>query len=131
MTDTNLTAFIEAGEAALPHFEILADNSTLINPTNISKATGDVATVFKAVADSYNATGNLTAAFAPYESNFTTFSNALLGIADSWLAAGNELAKLWPNNFLSQYAAVLAFGVTGVIALVAIFIWWTMKRPSQ
>ena len=131
MTDTNLTAFIEAGEQALPHFEVLTDNSTLIHPTNLTRATGFVASTFKAIADSFNASGDIDAAFAPYETDLNTISTALLGIADSWLAAGNELALIWPNDFISQYGPVLAFSITGVAVIVVLFLMWSRKKPSQ
>ena len=131
MTDTDLTDFVAAGEQALPHFEEIVDNSTLIYPTNITKATGFVATTFKAIADSYNASGDIDAAFAPYDEEFADISAALLGIADSWLAAGNELASIWPNDFLSQYGSILAFGVGSAMVVVVLFFWWSSKKPSQ
>ncbi|MCK5266282.1 MAG: C39 family peptidase, partial [Candidatus Thorarchaeota archaeon] len=131
MSDTNLTDFVEAGEQALPHFEVLVDNSTLINPLNISKATGYVATTFKAIADSFNASGDIDAAFAPYEEDLDDISAALLGIADSWLDAGNALTTIWPNDFLSQNGPLLAFGIGGAIVVVILFIWWSSKKPSQ
>lgn len=131
MSDTNLTDFVEAGEQALPHFEVIADNSTLINPLNMSKATGFVATTFKAIADSFNASGDIDAAFAPYSEDLDAISTALLGIADSWLDAGNELTSIWPNDFLSQNGPLLAFGIGGAIVVVILFIWWSSKKPSQ
>jgi len=131
MSDTNLTDFVEAGEQALPHFEVLTDNSTLINPLNISKATGFVATTFKAIADSFNATGDIDLAFDPYEQELIDISTALLGIADSWLDAGDFLASLWSTDFLSQNATFLAFGIGGAVVVVVLFIWWSSKKPSQ
>jgi len=131
MTETDLTDFIAAGEEALPYFEEIVDNSTLIYPTNITKATGFVATTFKAIADSYNASGDIDAAFTPFTDELNDISAALLGIANSWQAAGNELAKIWPNDFIYQYGSIIAFGVGGVVAMVAIFLWWSSKKPSQ
>ena len=131
MSDTNLTDFIESGEQALPHFEVIVDNSTLINPLNLSKATGFVATTFKAIADSFNASGDIDAAFAPYEEELDELSAALLGIADSWLEAGEVLAAVWNNDFITQYGAILAFGIGGASVVVILFIWWSRKKPSQ
>ena len=131
MPDTNLTGFVQAGEKALPYFEELVDNSTLIYPTNITKATGFVASTFKAISESYNSSGNIDDAFAPYVTTLDNISTALLGIADSWKAAGQELAKYWPNDFLSQHGLVLALGIGAAAILVVYFIWWTRKRPSQ
>ncbi|TFH07563.1 MAG: hypothetical protein E4H14_08215 [Candidatus Thorarchaeota archaeon] len=131
MSETNLTDFVAAGEQALPHFEILVDNSTLIYPTNITKATGFVATTFKAIADSYNASGDIDDAFAPYDAEFADISAALLGIADSWKSAGNELALIWPTDFITQYGTLLAFGGGGAVVVVVLFFWWSGKKPSQ
>jgi len=132
MSNTNLTDFSIAGAEALPHFEVIADNSTLIYPTNITKATGFVATTFKAIADSYNASGDVDTAFAPYADELTDISNALLGIADAWKAAGDELAEIWPaGNFMDQNGPLLAFGIGGAVVVVVLFIWWSTKKPSQ
>jgi len=132
MSNSDLTNFTAAGEQALSHFEVIVDNSTLIYPTNITQATGFVATTYKAIADSYNASGDLDAAFAPYADELTDISNALLGIADAWQAAGNELTLLWPpSDFLAENGPLLAFGIGGVIVVVVLFIWWSTKKPSQ
>ncbi|MHA1633353.1 MAG: hypothetical protein ACTSUZ_02225 [Candidatus Thorarchaeota archaeon] len=132
MSDTNLTDFSAAGELALSHFDVIVDNSTLIYPMNITQATGFVATTFKAIADSYNTSGDIDAAFAPYTDELTDISKALLGIADAWQAAGNALAEIWqPNNFLMENAQILAFGIGGTIVVVVLFIWWSTKKPSQ
>ena len=108
------------------HYHILR-----INPTNVSKATGFVATTFKAIADSYNSSGDIDTAFAPYANTLNDISAALLGIADSWRAAGQALTKYWPNDFLSQYGVTLTIGIGGVAILVIYFTWWNKKRPSQ
>jgi hypothetical protein len=131
MTETNLSSFVEAGQRALPYFEELADNTTLIYPTNITKATGFVATTFKAIAEAYNSSGDIDSAFAPFESTLNNISAALLGIADSWRDAGNALAAIWPNDFLSQYGAVVAFAGGGVAVALILLIWWIKKKPSQ
>jgi len=131
MNNTDLTDFVAAGQQALPHFEVIVDNSTLIYPTNLTKATGFVATTFKAIADSYNASADIDAAFAPYDNEFANISAALLGIADSWKAAGNELALIWPNDFITQYGSLLAFGGGGVVVVIVLFFWWSGKKPSQ
>ncbi|MBN2228553.1 MAG: C39 family peptidase [Candidatus Thorarchaeota archaeon] len=131
MTDTNLSEFIEAGDRALPYFEEIVDNSTLIYPTNFTQITGYVATTFKAIAESYNATGNIDAAFAPYSDDLNDICANLLGIADSWRDAGLALEKIWPNNFLTLYGPVIAFAGGAIVVAVVVLIWWTRKKPSQ
>ena len=131
MQDTDLTAFVEAGEDALPAFDNLDDNSTLIFPGNLSQANGFVATTFRNIADSFNASGDIDATLASYETILNSISADLLTIADSWKAAGEALAEIWPNDFLSVYGPVLAFAGGGIAVLIVIVVWWMQKRPSQ
>ncbi len=129
--EIDLEAFVEAGEAALPAFYDLADNSSLIFPGNISQATGDVASTFFTMAQGFNTTGDLDSTLASYEGFLDSVSDNLLMIADSWLNAGNALAVIWPNDFLTIYGPVLAFGGGGIAALVIVIFWWMRKKPSQ
>ena len=131
MPDTDLTDFVTAGEAALPAFDELADNTTLIYPGNLSVANGFVASTFRGIADAYNSSGDLDASLIPFESDLETITGDLLIIADSWQAAGMVLDGIWPSGFLQVYGPVLAFAGAGVGALVIITFWWIKKKPSQ
>ncbi len=131
MPDTDLTDFVTAGETALPAFASIADNSSLIFPGNISQTTGLVASTFLEIAQSFNSSGDIDAALSPYENILDAISNDLLTIADSWRDAGNALAEIWPNDFLTQYGPVLAFAGGGVAVLIVIAIWWMQRKPSQ
>ncbi|RDE16035.1 MAG: hypothetical protein C4K48_02770 [Candidatus Thorarchaeota archaeon] len=131
MAETDLSDFVEAGRRALPYFDQLDDNSTLVYPANITRATGYVATTFKAIAEAYNSTGDIDGAFAPYESDLNNMSEALLGIADSWRDAGEALAVIWPNDMLTQYGPVIAFAGGGVVVAITLLLWWIRKKPSQ
>jgi hypothetical protein len=131
MPDTNLTAFLIAGEDALPAFENLVDNSSLIFPGNISQITGTVSQTFLEIAETFNATGDLDTALAPHESFLESISENLLTIADSWKAAGDELAKYWPNDFLTVYGPTVLVVGSGVGVLVIGLIYWIWKKESQ
>ncbi len=131
MSETNLTDFIEAGENALPAFDNLADNSSLIFPGNLTQMTGFVATTFLEIAEAFNASGDIDATLAPYETTLNSISADLLIIADSWRDAGNALAKIWPNDFLTVYGPALAFSIGGVVVLIVGVIWWMGRKPSQ
>ena len=131
MSETDLTAFIEAGEEALPAFDNIADNSTLIFPGNFTHMTGSVATTFLEMAETFNSTGDIDATLATYETTLDSISADLLTIADSWRDAGNALAEIWPNDFLTVYGPVLAFAGGGVAALIIGVIWWMGRKPSQ
>jgi hypothetical protein len=114
MSDVNLTDFTAAGEQALPHFKALADNSSLINPGNLTFRDSPAFGTFWHIADIYNSTGE-----------------HLLGIADSWQAAGNALTEIWPNDFLTVYGPIVAIAGMAVVALVIATVWWIRKTPSQ
>jgi len=131
MPVTDLTAFVDAAEEALPAFNDIVDNSTLIFPGNLSQMSGFVATTFLEMAEAFNASGDIDAALAPYEGALDSISTDLLTIADSWLDAGNALAEIWPNDFLTVYGPVLAFAGGGVTALIIGLIWWMRRKPSQ
>ena len=131
MPDTDLTAFIDAGEDALPAFENIADNSTLIFPGNLTEMTGFVVTTFLEIAEAFNTSGDMDATLATYETTLDSISADLLIIADSWRDAGNALAEIWPNDFLTVYGPVLAFAGGGVAALIIGVIWWMGRKPSQ
>ncbi|MFQ5832839.1 MAG: hypothetical protein ACE5H4_09070 [Candidatus Thorarchaeota archaeon] len=131
MPDIDLTRFMSAGETALPHFEALADNATLIHLGNLTAATGFVAGTFRAMADSYNSTGDMASVITEYEDELATISGHLLGIADSWLAAGNALAEIWPNDPLIVYGHFIAMAAFGVGALVVAVVIWIRRTPSQ
>ena len=131
MPSTNLTAFLAAANQALPHFEALSDNSTLIYPGNLTQATGNVVTTFRLIAEAYNATGDLGGSIALFSTTLNQYSTELLAIADSWQAAGQALAEIWPNDFLTVYGPFIAFAGGAVAVGVVLVIWWMKKRPSQ
>ncbi len=131
MSDSDLSEFVTAGEAALPAFAELVDNSTLVFPGNLSQANGFVASTFRGIADAYNASGNIDASLAPYSDDLDTITGNLLIIADSWQAAGLALDAIWPSGFLNEYGPIIAFAGAGVVALVILTFWWIKKKPSQ
>ena len=131
MSETNLSDFVTAAETALPAFTNIVDNSSLIFPANISQTTGFVATTFYEIAQAFNVSGDIDSTLAPYENTLNSISADLLAIADSWRDAGNALAEIWPNDFLTVYGPVLAFAVGGVSVLIVVVVWWMRKKPSQ
>jgi hypothetical protein len=131
MPDVDLTAFLDAGRQALPHFDAITDNSTLVHPNNLTAYSGPVASLFMAMADEYNSTGNLEAVLTSHQSELEEVSIHLLGIADSWLAAGNALAEIWPNNPLVIFGPYLALAAFAVGAVVVVVIIYVRKTPSQ
>jgi len=131
MSETDLSDFVSAGDDALPAFENIVDNSSLIFPGNMSQSMGFVANTFLDIAEAFNASGDIDTTLAPYESTLDSISADLLIIADSWRAAGNALAEIWPKDFLTVYGPVLAFAVGGVSVLIIVVVWWMRKKPSQ
>jgi hypothetical protein len=131
MPDVDLSDFLSAGRMALPHFEAITDNSTLVSPNNLTEYTGPVASLFITMAETYNSTGDLEAVLTTHQNTLNEISDHLLGIADSWLAAGNALAEIWPNDpfvIFGPFIAVAAFAVGAVVVVVILFV---RKTPSQ
>jgi len=131
MPNVNLTSFVAAAEAALPHFEALADNRSLIDPFDVARRDTLVSSTFHLIADAYNSTGDLVGALAPSADNLSLISTHLLYIADSWRAAGEILATLWTNNPMVIYGPLIAIGAL-VVGLVAVTALRSIRRkPSQ
>ncbi len=131
MPDANLTDFTAAGGQALPHFAALADNSSLVNPGNLTYRDSLVFSTFWQIADMYNSTGDMDDALDHFRIDLDVISAHLLGIADSWQAAGNALTEIWPNDFFTIYGPTVAVAGVVVAALVIAIIWWIRKTPSQ
>lgn len=131
MPDVDLSDFLSAGRMALPHFEAITDNSTLVSPNNLTAYVGPVASLFISMAETYNSTGDLEAVLTDHENTLNEISGHLLGIADSWLAAGNELSEIWPNDpfvIFGPFIAVAAFVVGSLVVIVFLLI---RRTPSQ
>ncbi|MHA2143730.1 MAG: hypothetical protein ACXADF_19175, partial [Candidatus Thorarchaeota archaeon] len=131
MPDIDLSEFITAGRTALPHFEAITDNSTLISPNNLTAYNGPVASLFMTIADDYNSSGDLETVLAAHQTELNEISDHLLGIADSWLAAGNALAEIWPDDPLVIFGPFLTIAAFAVGALVVVVILFIRKTPSQ
>jgi hypothetical protein len=131
MPDINLDSFLVAAQTAIPHFDALSDNSSLVYPGNISMLEGSFVNTFIDIVESYNASGDLNSVLDEYESELNTISQHLLGVADSWLAAGNALAEIWPNNIFSTYGVWIALGGFGAGAVVVALVLYIRKTPSQ
>ena len=122
MPDIDLTKFLTAGREALPHFEAITDNSTLVYPNNLTAQEGPVASLFIGMADEYNSTGDWESVLTAHQSELDEISNHLLGIADSWLAAGNALAEIWPNNpivIFGPYLILAAFAAGAIVIVTS------------
>ncbi len=127
----NLTQFIDAASQSLSHFEALSSNSSLIYPGNLTIQNGPLASLFREISQSYNATGDLASTLSTYETQLSQVSQHLLAIADSWRDAGMALAVYWPNDIWSQYGSVIIVVMAGVAVLVVVVLQWSRKRPSQ
>jgi hypothetical protein len=131
MPDIDLTKFLTAGREALPHFEAIADNSTLVYPNNLTAQEGPVASLFIGMANEYNSTGDWESVLTAHQSELDEISNHLLGIADAWLAAGNALAEIWPNNPLVIFGPYLILAAFAAGALVVVVVVIIRRKPSQ
>ncbi|MHA1770581.1 MAG: C39 family peptidase [Candidatus Thorarchaeota archaeon] len=131
LTGHDFTDFYADAEKALPHFEALSDNSSLLYVGNISCITGDVHETFSSIAREYNTTGNLDAAIANHSTALDSISEHLTGIADSWSDAGNALTKYWPYSPLVLYGPLIlaSIAIAGVATIVTFL--FIRRRKSQ
>ena len=131
MPDVDLDSFMAAAQTANPHFDALSDNSSLVYPGNISMLEGSFANTFIDIAETYNTSGDLNSTLEEYETELNTISQHILGVADSWLAAGNALAEIWPNDIFSIYGVWIVLGGFGAGAVVVALVLFVRKTPSQ
>ncbi|MDF1540489.1 MAG: C39 family peptidase [Candidatus Thorarchaeota archaeon] len=129
LPDVDLGEFVSAASDATPHFDALSNNNTLIHPGNISVIEGLISTTLFEISQQYNSTGNLDAAIDAFSTDLESISSHLLGIADSWLAAGNALANIWPNNMLIVYGPWIAIG--GIVVGITIVALFTQIRKTK
>jgi len=132
MSDVDLTQFIDAATDALAPMEMLSDNSSLIYPGNLSMIDGFLASTFYDMAILHNSSSNtLEDTLSQFSSELTEITGYMLQIADAWLAAGNELKEIWPNDIISVYGGWLLIGGLGIATLAFVTIWVLRKTPSQ
>ena len=130
--DLDLTDFYNAANLALPHFDSISSNVSLIYPsTNFSIYSGFISSTFVDMANEYNSTGDIDQALNNKNGELLSISNHLIAIADSWQAAGNSLTIYWPNDFLSAYGAILIPAAVGIAAVIITIIYWVKRKPSQ
>ncbi len=131
MPGINLSLFLKEANAALPHFDALSDNGTLVYPGNMTLATGLSSQVFGDIADLYNSTGNMETALQTYADGLELVSSHLIGIADSWLAAGNALDAIWPSSPLLIYTPYIIVAAIAVAAMILVALRTIRKTPSS
>ncbi len=131
MPDIDLTDFLAEAELALGAMSQLSDNSTLIYPGNLSAIEGRISTGFFDISQAYNNTGDIDIVLQQNNEFLSDVSSSLMEIADSWLAAGNELATIWPNDVFIQYGPIITIAAFGAGALIVGLIIYIRKTPSQ
>ncbi len=131
ITDVDLSSFVDAAEAAIPHMDALSSNATLIYPGDLEKIEGLVSQTFYDMSTEYNETGDMENTLAEFSTQLNEISNHLLGVAEGWLAAGNALSEIWTNNPLIMYGPVILVGSV-VAGVIVIFAFSKIRaKPSQ
>ncbi len=131
LTGHDFSKFYEEANKALPHFEAISDNSTLIYVGNLSRMHGAIFEAFDAIATEYNTTGNLDGAMAAHDVELDAISEHLVAIADSWKAAGEALTEYWPYSPLVVFGPLIGVMIIAgaVMALVAYI--YIRRKQSQ
>ncbi len=130
ITQHDLSEFVVKGSDALQHFEALASNKSLIDPVNFTEHDSFPFNTFYNISSAYNDTKNLEASLQLYSDELDQIAEHLLGIADSWKAAGEVLAEIWPNDPFILYGPYLLIGGFG-IGVVALYVIFRIKKKSS
>lgn len=131
LPEQNLTDFVEAGSLALPHFQALASNISLIEPLNLTLHDSLAFKTFYNISAEFNKTLDIEQSLKDYSDELAIIDNHLLAIADSWKAAGQALAEIWPNDPFVLYGPYLILAGLGLGVTVIYVVWRITKRPSQ
>ena len=130
ISDYDLTAFIEIGKQALPHFAALSHNASLTvigSPTHQSLLTD----TFSGLARDLQSSQNFAQTLTQYSTDLTEISSHLTAIANIWETAGLYLASLLGMNPVPTLV-FLAVGVSTVscVVIVGIFYYRRMRLQS-
>jgi hypothetical protein len=129
ISEYDLTAFIEVGKQALPHFAALSHNASLTvigSPTHQSLLTD----TFSGLSSNLQSSGNFVQTLAQYSNELTEISGHLTAIASIWETAGLHLASLLGKNPLSTLA-FLAVGASIISCVVIIGIFYYRRMRPQ
>jgi hypothetical protein len=124
LPDIDLNQFLEAGRLALPHMEILSDNSSIIDQTAGFNRDSLLMSTFNGIADSYESSLNIDEALGEYSENIEEIVNHLLEIADFWKSAGDALSIAvgrTQQSLLGQMTMIAA-GVCVVFVVIVVVI---------
>ncbi len=119
LKELNLDEFVKRGLEALPHFEVLSDNSSLIEIDYSGNAT-IVTETFNRIAEAYRDSGNLNAALADSDEELSEIRGHLIAIADLWNAAASSLESALSGTIELPHSMITSAGAIVVIALAVI-----------
>ncbi|MFQ5831603.1 MAG: C39 family peptidase [Candidatus Thorarchaeota archaeon] len=119
LSDLDLDEFLERGLEALPHFEVLSDNSSLIEIGYSGNAT-IVTETFSRVAEAYRESGDLNAALADSDEELSEIRGHLIAIADLWNAAASSLESALLGAIELPHSMITSAGAIVVISLAVL-----------
>jgi hypothetical protein len=122
LPDINLDEFVSTSQEALPHFESLSDNSTMIEIDYYGGATITTVT-FCSIASSCNSTtsGDVHAAVNEYDADLDQIIKHLMEIADVWDAAADALERALQGPGIFP-TVILSTSVGGIVVLALVII---------
>jgi len=127
LPNIDLSLFLSKCEEAIPHFESLSHNSSLIDVMNPLGHSSLLLDTFSAIAEDYQTSDDLSSILQDYTNDIEEISSHLMMIADSWYEAGAIL-----NGEVSgpeDYG--LSFVIIGIgICVIAIVIIVLLRRKQ-
>ncbi|MGY5855246.1 MAG: hypothetical protein RTS72_01515 [Candidatus Thorarchaeota archaeon] len=122
LPNIDLDEFVSTSQEALPHFEVLSDNSTMIELDYYGGATITTNT-FCSIASSCNSTtsGDVHAAVNEHDDGLNQIIEHLMEIADVWDAAADALERAL-QELRTPPIVLLSTSIAGIVVLVLVII---------
>ncbi|MFX0106760.1 MAG: C39 family peptidase [Candidatus Hodarchaeota archaeon] len=119
LPELDLTDFVEAGEHCFSDFEVLSDNSSLIDPYYQGGATILSETLIDAAMD-YVESEDITESLSQYEEELSEIADHLEAIANAWSAAATALETAASGN--DEVPVLIAGGVVIVFVVAMVLV---------
>jgi hypothetical protein len=87
----DLTAFFDAADDALPHFEVLTCNESIQTLVGMKSRDTLLFNTFEGIANDFQSSGNLEESIGNHQGGLDEIRGHLFAIADSWNAAADAL----------------------------------------
>ncbi len=130
LSGVDLTAFIDAADDAIPHFEVLTCNESIQTIVGIKSRDTLLFNTFEGIASDFQTSGNLEESIGNHQDGLDEIHDHLFDIANCWDAAADalEAALDLPNDAELLDASMPTVIVGSAILILAVAIYLVRQR---